>query len=256
MSTYPPDEHVLRDLRIESWLDAPDHSFAVMPVVDAVLDASGAVSLGALTTLVDLACARVSFASAHPHWIATADLSVVGGAPATEGEVRAEARMVKAGSKLIAIDVDLHGAGTAAASFARIPREASEVDRPPPQVGERISMPHVGAELDVPITERMGLRVAHGGIELDRSDYVGNSFGTINGGVLGFLVAAAAEQATGLVAADLVLRYLGQTKVGPAHAVATVVRTGTDHAVCDVHVRDAGADGMPLARATVTTIRR
>jgi acyl-coenzyme A thioesterase PaaI-like protein len=57
------------------------------------------------------------------------------------------------------------------------------------------------------------------------------------------------------VAADLVLRYLGQTKVGPAHANATVVRTGTDHAVCDVRVRDAGADGMLLARATVTTVR-
>jgi acyl-coenzyme A thioesterase PaaI-like protein len=255
MSTYPPDDHVLRHLRIESWLEAPDHAFAQLPAAAAVLDGNGAVSLGALTTLVDIACARVSFASAHPHWIATADLSVVRGEPVSEGMVRAEARMVKAGSKLISIDVDLHGAGTAAASFARIPREASLVDRPPPAVGERTAMPLLLPELEVHVTERMGLRSVHGGIELDRTDYVGNSFGTINGGVLGFLVAAAAEEVTGLVAADLVLRYLGQTKVGPAHATATVVRTGTDHAVCDVRVRDAGADGMLLARATVTTIR-
>jgi uncharacterized protein (TIGR00369 family) len=255
MTTYPPDDHVLRDLRIESWLEAPDHGFAEMPVADAVRDSAGAVALGALTTLVDLACARVSFAAAHPHWIATADLSIARGAPATEGTVVAEARMVNAGSKLIAIDIDLHGAGTAAASFARIPREASDVDRPPLPIGERTSMPLLKEPLTEPITERMGLRLAHGGVELDRTDYVRNSFGTINGGVLGFLVAAAAEAATGLVAADLVLRYLGQTKVGPAHALATIVRTGADHAVCDVHVRDAGADGLLLARATVTTVR-
>ncbi|MCU1484514.1 MAG: hypothetical protein JWN67_1260 [Actinomycetia bacterium] len=255
MSDYPPEDHVLRDLRIESWLEAEDHSFAELPVDDAVRDRSGAVSIGALTTLVDIACARVSFAAAQPHWIATADLSIARGVPVHDGVVQAEAKVSKAGSKLISIEVDLHGAGTAAATFARIPRSASEVVRALPSVGERTSMPLLGASRSGAITERMGLRAAHGGVELDRTDYVRNSFGTINGGVLGFLVAAAAEDATGLVAADLVLRYLGQTKVGPAHAAATVVRTGTDHAVCDVRVRDAGADGFLLARATVTTVR-
>lgn len=253
--TYPPDDHVLRDLRVESWLEAPDHGFAEMPAAAAVLDRTGAVSVGALATLVDLACARVSFAAAHPHWIATADLSIVRGEPVSEGTVVAEARMVKAGSKLLSIDIDLHGAGTAFASFARIPREASVIDRPPLPIGERTSTPLLREPTGERLTERMGLRVAHGGVELDRTDYVRNSFGTINGGVMGFLVAAAAEEATGFVAADLVLRYLGQTKVGPAHAVATVVRAGADHAVCDVRVRDAGADGLLLARATVTAVR-
>ena len=141
MAAYPPDDHVLRDLRIESWLEAEDHSFGELPVDDAVRDRSGAVAIGALATLVDLACARVAFPSAHPHWIATADLSIVRGEPVAEGVVTAEARLVKAGSKLISIDVDLHGAGTAATSFARIPREASEVDRPPLPIGVRTSMP-------------------------------------------------------------------------------------------------------------------
>lgn len=254
MSTYPPDEHALRDLRISSWLEALDHSFAEMPVTDAVLDRTGAVSLGALTTLVDIACARVAFAAAQPHWIATADLSVVRGERVTEGAVVVEARMVKAGSKLISIDVDMHGTGTAAASFARIPRSASDVDGATPAVGVRSVMPSTGPALTVPIGERMGLREVPGGVALDRSDYVRNSFGTINGGVLGFLVAAAAEQATDLVAADLILRYVGQTKIG-AHASATVVRRGTDHAVSDVHVREGSADGKLLARATVTTTR-
>jgi acyl-coenzyme A thioesterase PaaI-like protein len=215
----------------------------------------GAVALGAITTLVDMACARVSFAAAHPHWIATADLSVARGEGVRDGVIVAEAKVAKAGSKLISIGVDLHGAGMAAATFVRIPRSATVVERALPAIGERLSMPMLSASRTGPITERMGLRLAHGGVELDRSDYVQNSFGTINGGVLGFLVSAAAEEATGFVAADVVLRYLGQTKVGPAHAAATVVRAAADHAVCDVHVRDAGADGLLLARATVTTVR-
>src|SRR5687768_8286671 len=73
---YPPDDHVLRDLRATSWLEAEDHAVAEMPVDVAVLDASGAASLGALATLVDLCCARVAFHAAAGSWIATADLSL------------------------------------------------------------------------------------------------------------------------------------------------------------------------------------
>jgi acyl-coenzyme A thioesterase PaaI-like protein len=112
-----------------------------------------------------------------------------------------------------------------------------------------------GSPPTLPITELMDLRSVEGAVELDRHDYVRNSFRTINGGVMGFLVARAAEDATGMVASDLDLRYLGQTKVGPARATATVVRRGDDHAVADVLVVDAGADEALMARATVTTTR-
>lgn len=252
MAGYPPEDHVLRDLRITSWLEDEGRAFAEMPVDHVVHDRSGVVSLGALGTLVDLVCARVAFGSAHPHWIATADLSLVTAGRPSSGTVVAEARLARSGSKLITLDVDLHGAGAAVATFVRIPREASEVDRPMPTVGERMQMPPTRPPLDVAVTERMGLVAGDGAAELARTDYVRNSFGTINGGVLGFLCAAAAEEVTDMVATDLTLRYLGQTKVGPARAVATVVRHGGEHAVCDVRVHDAGAGELLLARATVT----
>jgi hypothetical protein len=95
------------------------------------------------------------------------------------------------------------------------------------------------------------MRVTADTAELDQSDYVGNSFGTINGGALGFLVAAAAEAVIGETATDITIRYLDQTKVGPARATTSIVRRSAGHAIADVIVRDIGAGGVPLARALV-----
>jgi acyl-coenzyme A thioesterase PaaI-like protein len=225
-----------------------------MPVDVVTADRSGRLGLGALATLVDLTCARVALGTAHPHWIATADLSIQTTDRPTGGTATVEVRLLRAGSKLIVLDVDLHGMGSGVATFVRIPSSASEVVRPQQVIGERMGMAPLGPPPTMPIGEKMALAVVDGGVELARTDYVRNSFGTINGGVMGFLVCAAAEEATGLVAADLLLRYVGQTKVGPARAVATVVRTAADHAVCEVRVVDAGADGLTLARATVTLL--
>lgn len=255
MAPYPPDDHALRDLRATSWLEDEHRSIGEMPVDAVVADRSGRVSVGALATLVDLACARVALGAAHPHWIATADLSIQTADRPTSGTATVGVRLLRAGSKLIVLDIDLHGMGSGVATFVRIPSSASEVDRPPQVTGERMGMKPLGPAPTVPIAERMGLAVVNGGVELARSDYVRNSFGTINGGVMGFLVCAAAEEAApGFVASDLLLRYVGQTKVGPARAVATVVRHAADHVVCDVRVTDAGAEGLTLARATVTLL--
>src|SRR5438270_2792823 len=135
--TYPPDEHALRDLEVISWLDTEDHAVGELPVLDHMRDERGAVSAGALVTLVDLVCARIVLHAVEPHWIATADLSFVSGVRPTDGVVTAEARIARAGSKLVVADVDLGPVGRAVATFVRIPREASRVsDRPPPRMRE------------------------------------------------------------------------------------------------------------------------
>jgi acyl-coenzyme A thioesterase PaaI-like protein len=64
-------------------------------------------------------------------------------------------------------------------------------------------------------------------------------------------VTTAARPTDGLVRTDATLRYLAQTKVGPASATASVIRRTADHAIVDVTVRDAGAGGALLARALV-----
>jgi acyl-coenzyme A thioesterase PaaI-like protein len=56
---------------------------------------------------------------------------------------------------------------------------------------------------------------------------------------------------TGGVGSDLTLRYVGQTKVGPALARATVIRPG----VCEVRVVDRGNGDALLATAMVAIAR-
>ena len=77
MSTsYPPDRHLLRDLRLSFEHGADRTSRAWMPVAPELCAADGAVRAGALATLVDVIGGGLAAAAAHPSWIATADLTL------------------------------------------------------------------------------------------------------------------------------------------------------------------------------------
>ena len=81
-STYPPDRHLLRDLRLSFAQSGGRTSRAWMPVVPEAVRDDGAVRAGALATLVDVIGGGLAATVAHPDWIATADLTlhVVGAA--------------------------------------------------------------------------------------------------------------------------------------------------------------------------------
>lgn len=148
-------------------------------------------------------------------------------------------------------------------TFARIPARASVASGrfdPTALIGQRRQVSPAGPPAPEPLMERIGLRVvdaARGVVELHKSDYVRNSFGTINGGVFGLVFEGAAEAAIpGLVATDVQIHYLAQAKVGPARTALEVIRHASDHAVCAVRAFDAGNDDVVLALATVTLQRR
>src|SRR6478735_9077392 len=101
--------------------------------------------------------------------------------------------------------------------------------------------------------ERMGLRVVDPGagiLELDRTSYVVNSLGTINGGALAVMIEAAAEaMRPGLVATDMTIHYLSQVRAGPARSIGAVSRDSADHSVVTVELVDAGHDDQVLSLA-------
>jgi acyl-coenzyme A thioesterase PaaI-like protein len=279
--------HFLSDLDITTEQVTATRSISVAPVVDAVRDRAGAASLGFLSAVVDVNCALVALIAADPDWTATADLTLHGVEPLTVGPVVVESRLLRAGRNVIVVsvvvcdgrgvdplaegrarpvgalaDAALATAASGLLTFARIPRGASLAAAtfdPRGAVGTRRSLSPVEAVPVVGLTDRIGLRVldaSRGAVELTITEYVRNSFGAINGGVLGMVVQGAAEAALpAFVATDVQVHYLAQARVGPVRTTTIVLRDAGDHAVCTVEVVDAGDDDTQLALASVTLQR-
>jgi acyl-coenzyme A thioesterase PaaI-like protein len=276
---YPPDKHFLRDLDSQSWQVSIDRALMSAPLTDGYRNSAGSAALGFLAALVDIAAAPVALVSASPDWTATQDMALHAAGWLTEGPAVVDAQLERVGRNTVIVSVDVYDgagltdpedqldaieagrlslAGKGLLTFARIPRSASasatDFD-PASMVGQKRQMapdePVRGTML-----ERIGLRVvdAEGAVvEIDHSEYVRNSFGTINGGVLGAVFQAAAEAARpGLVATDLQIHYLSQVKVGPARTSGTVSRDMAGHSIVSLRAVDAGADDQLLDLATIT----
>jgi len=276
---YPPERHFLRDLDSSSWQLSAERVLMTAPLTDGYRNAAGAASLGFLASLVDIAAAPVALIAGTPDWTATQDMSLHAAGWLLQGPAVVDATLVRAGKNTVIVAVDVYdGAGVTdleeqldaieagsfeltgkgLLTFARIPRAASAsagVFDPAAMIGQKRGMPPEEPVLGT-MFERMGLRVvdAEGAVaEIGHSEYVRNSFGTINGGALGAVFQAAAEAAKpGLVATDLQIHYLAQVKVGPARTSGTVSRDVAGHSIVSLQAVDAGADDQLLDLATIT----
>ena len=269
---YPPEHHVLRDFRVTTERISRRLTICSSPLVPEIAHASGRPRVGALAAIIDLAGAATAIASVTPDWIATADLSFSSGDPIVEGPIVVAAHLVRAGSNVIVVRVDVgdgHGnddsatmrpAGRGLMTFARIPGSASASSGrviPESSPKQSSALPHSGFRL--PLFEQLGVRIidaARGVIEIDRTDYSRNSFGSLNGGVIAIAAEAAADALvgtlhTGFAAVDVSVTYLSQTRSGPGRTSATLVRADAHDAVVEVRLLDAGNDDQLLALSTV-----
>jgi uncharacterized protein (TIGR00369 family) len=281
MASYPPERHLLRDLRLESERLADGRRMAVLPVVPEVLDDTGAVRAGAIATLMDVAGASVALDSVLPDRTATVELAYQSMRPARVGPLFAVASALRAGSKQVVIDVevlsgrgsdDLARAVSVGVGTMAFSRLVQRPDHAPIRISDvaraatgRTSMALPGCGLARPLLECAEIRVldaTSGALELDNHDWVRNSFGTINGGMVAILLERAGELAARSAAGarlgvcDLIVHYLGQTAKGPARTRARVLRAAGENAVCRVELRDASAGDALVALATVTASRR
>ena len=110
------------------------------------------------------------------------------------------------------------------------------------------------SQFDLPVYDACGFRtVGAGVVEVDPQEYIVNSLGAVQGGVLASLVDAATVSALGpdTETADLQLVYLALAKQGPIRASATVERADDDAAVTSVVVDDLAAERRTsVARCT------
>ena len=80
-------------------------------------------------------------------------------------------------------------------------------------------------------------------MEVDVHDYIVNSLGGVQGGILASLADAATVNALGddFETVDLYLSYIALAKIGPIRAEATVSRREAHSGVVDVAMTDLGA---------------
>jgi uncharacterized protein (TIGR00369 family) len=262
MSTYPPDRHLLRDLRLAFDHSEADMSRAWLPIVPEICGDDGAVRAGALAVLVDVIGGGRAAAAAHPNWIATADLTLHLTAAATEGTVEALARVLRTGRTTVVLEVTLHcdakPIGLATMSFSVLPRRDINPDMGATTSEGPSTMALDGSGMTAPFVEMIGITTVEattGAVELPVRDWAKNSMGALQGGVVGMVVEASAEaalrRATGrpLVVTDLQCSYLSFGKVGPLRTSGEVLEASDDRGMARVTLVDDGAEARKMTRA-------
>jgi uncharacterized protein (TIGR00369 family) len=276
ISLYPPEVHVLRDLELQVQ-HARGESRAWMPVNEHMCNAAGRVRPGVLTVLIDAISGGLAASTAAPDWIATADLTLHVtqplAAPVDGAELEAVARVARAGRTTVVLETAVSSAGVPVAvstlTFGVLPRregnpvmpvraDVDDADTEGDAAGQPREM-FVGAAggFTQNAYESIGF-VDHGdgNVELPTSDYIVNSIGGVQGGVLGALVDAAACSALGpaFELVDLHLVYLALARRGPITTSTDVWIAGDDHATVSVDVHDLGV-GRRTTVATGSAVR-
>jgi uncharacterized protein (TIGR00369 family) len=267
---YPPDEHILRDLRFTFEHDDDGRrSRASMPIVPAACNDAGHVRAGVLAVLVDVIGGGLAASAASPNWIATADLTLHVVRAARPGSVvEAQARVLRAGRTTVVIDVVLvddaaRDIGTATMSFSVLPRRDTNPEISAVRNTGPSTMATPDTHLRVPIADALGVAVvdaAAGVIDVPVTDWARNSMGAMQGGVVAMVADIAAETAIRagtaepLVVSDLQVTYLGFGRVGPVRSRVEVLGIEPGRGAARVELVDQGAEQrlMTIVSAAAT----
>jgi len=207
-----------------------------------------------VATLVDVVGGGLAGLAVRPDWIATADLTLHLLPRRPEGALVAVGRVARAGRTTVVIEVALDdegGAriGLATMSFAVLPRRDENPVLDQVDTVQRMTI-EGGSGLSRSALDRAGLvatEPAAGVIELPCSDYVRNTLGAVQGGMMALAADAAAQHA--LTAAcgvpvevvDLQITYLALAKAGPVRSRTEILRADRSSGTTRVELFDAGA---------------
>ncbi len=261
---YPPDHHVLRDLGLEIATYPDGTARAWMRVSPEVHAPWGGVTAGVLATLVDAVCGNLAVLAAQPDRVATADLALTLLQPATGPEIEASGRVLRRGRTTLVVEVRVEELAWATATFAVLPRRA---DAPGPTVGSPTGRRSVlggpGRPLGRWLGDEIGVSVADaaaGELTVGLSDYVANSFGALQGGMVAFLAEQAGATAIGAAlgapatTVDLHIAYLAQCRGGPFRTSTTVLAAAGATGSATVRVIDPAGDGRVATVAQVSAV--
>lgn len=268
-SSYPPEHHVLRDLLTTSVWVSEDELHVYAPAQPAAMGPIG-LDVGVMAAIIDGASAQVVMRAIDGDWCATTDLSYQRSGELVDGPMVVSARLLRSGDKVVTARCEVFDGrgeerparhvGSGVATFARIARESAahaiayEGAAP---IGERVSISTATSGFTVQPARAVGLaEIEPGVLEMGKSGYVENSFGTVNGGATAIALAAAAESAVpGAAASDISINYVGRAGVGPLRTTAREMADYGSYVSVDVELFDTSEQDRSIATATVGLAR-
>lgn len=191
---YPPQNHILRHLRLSHQMTGDGSLTATMPILDDLADGplaeGGWLRLGAVATLVDSVAGHHAVLQVTPDWSATLYLSTVLAARAEGTEVTARCTPLRVGRNQVVTETSVTDeAGTEIArstcTYARLPRrdDTPVVDS---TARENTVDYREDDELDPrpPLDDYLRITPVPGEarIELPMHNRIRNSFGSLQGG--------------------------------------------------------------------------
>jgi uncharacterized protein (TIGR00369 family) len=268
---YPPARHFLSDLGMEAEVTSETTASVRIRATPHVTGPGGSVRAGVLATLVDVVGGSAALRALHPDWMATADLTLQVVQPVVGPWVEARATVLRRGRTTLVVealvfDLDEDGVDVvghdgevspvawASMTFAVLPgRDSTPVRDLSEELPVRWAM--TGAGLDQPVTEVLGITVvdaADGVVSLPVAEYLRNSFGAVQGGVMATIGEEAATAMLGarggpdgepVVVTDLQVAYLALGRVGPIVSRSTrLANDGAHGGSVVVELIDQGAD--------------
>lgn len=255
LQAYPPARHILRDLQLTVEHRPDGSSTGWMPVSPHICNPSGSPRAGVLAILVDVVGGGLAAIAVRPDWIATADLTLHLTPRPVADEIQAHGRVVRQGRTTVVAEVSLRdgsGAslGLATMSFAVLPHRAENLSVDQADRVIQMTMATTESGFAVPFHERVELTVSDvtgGGVELPLSEYVANSMGAIQGGMIAATADAAAAHALRdacggpVETVDLQITYLALAKVGPIRTQTRVLSATPEFGTAHVEIVDTGA---------------
>ncbi|MGH9080713.1 MAG: PaaI family thioesterase [Acidimicrobiales bacterium] len=241
---YPPSGHFLGDLGLESEVLSPGRAAVRMRVSPEVTGGDGGVRAGVLATMVDVVGGVAALRMIGSDWLATADLTLQVVRPLIGPVVEARGTVVRRGRTTLVLEAGVYDGSTGAdrqpgpgawatMTFAILPgRSPTSTVAVPDELPDRWTVS--GPGFDRPIVDALSISVtdpAGGAVSMPVSEYLHNSFGAVQGGVMALLGEVAGGAALGApgsgpgpVVKDLRLAYLALGRVGPMVSRTSVLQ--------------------------------
>jgi uncharacterized protein (TIGR00369 family) len=269
----PATRHLLNDLNMEAEVTDESSARVRIPVTPHITGPDGGVRAGVLAVLVDVVGGSAVLRSMFPDWMATADLTLQIVRPAVGPFVEARAFLLRRGRTTLVVEALVYEVGAddgadptgpdgsgalvawASMTFAVLPGGGSALNR---EISTDLPTQWAltSSGLDRPIDQVLGISVddpASGLVSLPVHEYLHNSFGAVQGGVMALLgevaaaemLAAAGGPATVPVVTDLQVAYLSLGRVGPIVTRTRLLEDGspTSGGSAVVELIDQGAEG-------------